>query len=55
MGEKMMNELGLKPIGGWWLVCQQVCIRALWASGLWAIPKVMKQANMNLSQIDLIE
>jgi acetyl-CoA acyltransferase len=56
MGEKLMNELGLKPIGRLVAVCLLVYTLELWVLvPVTAIPKVMKQANMNLSQIDLVE
>jgi len=56
MGEKMMNELGLKPIGRL-VACISAGVhpRIMGIGPVAAIPKVMKQANMNLSQIDLIE
>ncbi|MBK9570352.1 MAG: acetyl-CoA C-acyltransferase [Chitinophagaceae bacterium] len=56
MGEKMMNELGLKPIGR--LVnCAVAGVhpRVMGIGPVAAIPKVLKQSGMNLSQIDLIE
>src|SRR5688500_13932582 len=56
MGEKMMNELGLKPIGR--LVNSAVAgvhPRIMGIGPVAAIPKVLKQSGMNLSQIDLIE
>lgn len=56
MGEKMMNELGLKPIGR--LVnCASAGVhpRLMGIGPIAAIPKVLKQANMNLQDIDLIE
>ncbi len=56
MSEKMINELGLKPIGR--LVhCAVAGVhpRIMGIGPVMAIPKVMKQAGMNLSQIDLIE
>jgi acetyl-CoA acyltransferase len=56
MGEKMMNELGLKPIGR--LVnCAVAGVhpRIMGIGPVAAIPKVLKQSGMNLSQIDLIE
>lgn len=56
MGEKMMNELGLKPMGR--LVnCAVAGVppRVMGIGPVAAIPKVMKQSGMNLSQIDLIE
>ena len=56
MAEKMMNELGLKPIGRL-VACMSAGVhpRIMGIGPVAAIPKVMKQANMNLSQIDLIE
>ena len=56
MGERMMNELGLKPIGRL-VACMSAGVhpRIMGIGPVAAIPKVMKQANMNLSQIDLIE
>lgn len=56
MSEKMMNELGLKPIGRL-IACASAGVhpRIMGIGPVAAIPKVMKQANMNLSQIDLIE
>ena len=56
MGEKMMNELGLKPAGRL-VACMSAGVhpRIMGIGPVAAIPKVMKQANMNLSQIDLIE
>jgi acetyl-CoA acyltransferase len=56
MGEKMMNELGLQPIGR--LVSSAVAgvhPRIMGIGPVAAIPKVLKQTGMNLSQIDLIE
>ncbi len=56
MGEKMMNELGLKPIGRL-VACSSAGVhpRIMGIGPVVAIPKVLKQANMNLSQIDLVE
>lgn len=56
MSEKMMTSLGLKPIGR--LVnCVSAGVepRLMGIGPVAAVPKVLKQANMNLSQIDLIE
>jgi acetyl-CoA acyltransferase len=56
MGEKMMTELGLKPIGR--LVnCASAGVhpRIMGIGPVAAIPKVLKQANMSLNDIDLIE
>lgn len=56
MGEKMMKELGLQPIGR--LVGSAVAgvhPRIMGIGPVAAIPKVLKQTGMNLGQIDLIE
>ena len=56
MGEKMINELGLKPIAR--LVnCASAGVhpRIMGIGPVEAVPKVLKQAGMNLAQIDLIE
>jgi acetyl-CoA acyltransferase len=56
MGEKMIKELGLKPIGR--LVGSAVAgvhPRIMGIGPVAAIPKLLKQTAMNLSQIDLIE
>jgi len=56
MGDKMVNELGLKPIGR--LVGSAVAgvhPRIMGIGPVAAIPKVLKQTGMNLSQIELIE
>lgn len=56
MSEKMMLELGLKPIGR--LVnCASAGVepRLMGIGPVAAIPKVLKQANMSLNDIDLIE
>ncbi|MFN8290327.1 MAG: acetyl-CoA C-acyltransferase [Chitinophagaceae bacterium] len=56
MGEKMMNELGLKPVAR--LVSAAVAgvhPRIMGIGPVAAIPRVLKQTGMNLSQIDLIE
>jgi len=56
MSERMINELGLKPIGR--LVnCASAGVhpRIMGIGPVAAIPKVLKQANMNLSDIELIE
>jgi len=56
MSERMMNELDLKPIGRL-VACMSAGVhpRIMGIGPVAAIPKVMKQANMNLSQIDLVE
>ncbi len=56
MSEKMVNELGLKPIGR--LVGSAVAgvhPRIMGIGPVAAIPKVLQQTGMNLSQVDLIE
>jgi acetyl-CoA acyltransferase len=56
MGEKMVNELGLKPIAR--LVnCASAGVppRLMGIGPIAAVPKVLKQAGMNLGQIDLVE
>lgn len=56
MSERMVVELGLKPIGR--LVnCASAGVhpRIMGIGPVAAIPKVLKQANMSLSDIDLIE
>lgn len=56
MSERMINELGLKPIAR--LVnCASAGVhpRIMGIGPVEAVPKVLKQAGMNLSQIDLIE
>ena len=56
MGEKMMNELGLKPIARL-VACASAGVnpRVMGMGPVEAVPKVLKQANMSLGQIDLIE
>ncbi len=56
MGEKMMVELGLKPMGR--LVnCASAGVhpRIMGIGPVAAVPKVLKQAGMGLNDIDLIE
>jgi acetyl-CoA acyltransferase len=56
MSEKMMNELGLKPIARLVnCVSAGVHPRVMGVGPIEAVPKVLKQASMNLSEIDLIE
>lgn len=56
MGEKMVNELGLKPIGRLVnCVSAGVHPRIMGIGPVAAVPKVLKQANMNLGDVDLIE
>lgn len=56
MGEKMMNELGLKPIGRL-VACASAGVhpRIMGIGPVAAIPKALKQVNMNLNNIDLME
>ena len=56
MGEKMMNELGLKPIARL-VACASAGVhpRVMGMGPVEAVPKVLKQANMSLGQIDLVE
>lgn len=56
MSEKMVNTLGLKPIGRL-IACASAGVhpRIMGIGPVAAIPKVLKQINMSLSQIDLIE
>lgn len=56
MSERMINELGLKPIAR--LVnCASAGVppRVMGIGPVEAVPKVLRQANMKLSDIDLIE
>ena len=56
MGETMVNELGLKPIAR--LVnCASAGVhpRIMGVGPIEAVPKVLRQAGMNLGQIDLVE
>jgi acetyl-CoA acyltransferase len=56
MGEKMMNELGLKPIARL-VACASAGVhpRIMGIGPVEAVPKVLKQAGMTLGQIDLVE
>jgi acetyl-CoA acyltransferase len=56
MSEKMVNELGLKPIARL-VACASAGVhpRIMGIGPVAAIPKVLKQVNMNLNDIDLIE
>jgi len=56
MGEKLMNQLGLKPIGRV-INCASAGVdpRIMGIGPIKAVPKVMKQAGMNISQMDLVE
>jgi acetyl-CoA acyltransferase len=56
MSERMVNELGLKPIGR--LVNSAVAgvhPRIMGIGPIEAVPKVLKQAGLNLGDIDLVE
>ena len=56
MGEKMMVELGLKPLGRLvHCVSAGVHPRIMGIGPVAAIPKVLKRANISLAGIDLIE
>ncbi|RTL58679.1 MAG: acetyl-CoA C-acyltransferase [Sphingobacteriales bacterium] len=56
MGEKMINELGLKPIARL-VACASAGVhpRIMGIGPVEAVPKVLKQAGMSLNQIDLVE
>jgi acetyl-CoA acyltransferase len=56
MGEKMVNELGLKPIGRL-VACASAGVppRIMGIGPVAAIPKALKQVSMSLNDIDLIE
>jgi acetyl-CoA acyltransferase len=56
MSERLINRLGLKPIGRL-VACASAGVhpRIMGIGPVAAIPKVLKQVNMNLNQIDLIE
>ena len=56
MGERMMSELGLKPIARL-VACASAGVdpRIMGIGPVAAIPKVLKQAGMNLADIDLVE
>ena len=56
MGEIMMNELGLKPMGRL-VSCVSAGVhpRIMGIGPVAAVPKVLKAANMTQSQIDLVE
>lgn len=56
MGEKLMNQLQLKPIGRLVnCVSAGVHPKVMGIGPVAAVPKVLKQAGMNLGDIDLIE
>jgi len=56
MGEKLMNQLGLKPWGRL-VACASAGVdpRVMGIGPIAAVPKVLKQAGMTLNDIDLIE
>lgn len=56
MGERMVNELGLKPIARL-VACASAGVhpRIMGVGPVEAVPKVLKQANMSLGEIDLVE
>jgi acetyl-CoA acyltransferase len=56
MGEKMMKELGLQPMARL-VACASAGVppRVMGIGPVEAIPKVLKQAGLKLSDIDLIE
>ncbi|MET0637007.1 MAG: acetyl-CoA C-acyltransferase [Chitinophagaceae bacterium] len=56
MGEKMVNELGLKPIARL-IACASAGVepRLMGIGPVAAIPKALKQVNMKLDDIDLVE
>jgi acetyl-CoA acyltransferase len=56
MGEKMIQELGLKPIARL-VACASAGVhpRIMGIGPVEAVPKVLKQAGMNQGQIDLVE
>jgi len=56
MGEKMMKKLGLKPIARL-VACAAAGVhpRIMGIGPVEAVPKVLKQADMKLNQIDLVE
>ena len=56
MGEKLMTELGLTPIARL-VACASAGVnpRVMGIGPVEAVPRVLKQANMSLGQIDLVE
>jgi acetyl-CoA acyltransferase len=56
MSEQMVNQLGLKPIARL-IACASAGVhpRIMGIGPVEAVPKVLKQANMSLGQIDLVE
>lgn len=56
MSERLMKQLGLQPIGRM-VSCASAGVdpRVMGIGPIKAVPKVLKQANMNLGDIDLVE
>lgn len=56
MSERLVNQLGLKPIARL-VACASAGVhpRVMGIGPIEAVPKVLKQANMNQGQIDLVE
>jgi len=56
MGERMVKQLGLKPLARL-VACASAGVhpRIMGIGPVEAVPKVLKQANMKLGQIDLVE
>src|SRR4029078_5637554 len=56
MSERLVKQLGVKPIGRL-VACASAGVhpRIMGIGPVAAIPKALKQANMNLNQIDLVE
>lgn len=56
MGERMVNELGLQPIGRL-VACSSAGVhpRLMGIGPVAAVPKVLQSVNMNLEQLDLVE
>jgi acetyl-CoA acyltransferase len=56
MSERLVNSMGLQPIGRLVNVaCAGVQPRIMGIGPVEAVPKVLKQAGMNLADIDLVE
>jgi acetyl-CoA acyltransferase len=56
MGEKMMNELGLQPLGRL-VACSNAGVnpRLMGIGPVAAVPKVLKAANMSQGEVELVE
>jgi acetyl-CoA acyltransferase len=56
MGEKMMNELGLQPLGRL-VACSNAGVnpRLMGIGPVAAVPKVLKSANMSQGDVELVE